>query len=401
MQMATKRASLRAGIGLAIGVAAWPAWANASKSAGCQGVLAATWQTKLGFTAGLVQVLVDARQGLIWRVMSQIALPTRGHGLALSPSGDVLISARRPGDWLLRWQPFADASRGGYQTHAQWHWLSGDMRLNGHVLELPRTDSAAAVVLTTETDSGSGEGFVVVRSAPSLQPLHRWPTGGCDPHELLVLPSALGALPAGTVMVANGGIATQTELGRHKLALDVMDASLVAMCPNTGCLLQRWTLADRRLSIRHVAWSSTTKRLGVALQAQHGTALARASSPVFAVCDGVTLNISSAQADGMSQGMQGYGASVCGDGGSGFWVTSPIANKLARFDTKAHRLHATPAFIDMPQVCAVALSNMGSQCMPLTAGGSAIRVGNTLATAVGAQAQDVVQFDNHWHIVTC
>jgi hypothetical protein len=122
---------------------------------------------------------------------------------------------------------------------------------------------------------------------------------------------------------------------------------------------------------------------------------------VFAVCDGVTLNISSAQADGMSQGMQGYGASVCGDGGSGFWVTSPIANKLARFDTKAHRLHATPAFIDMPQVCAVALSNMGSQCMPLTAGGSAIRVGNTLAIAVGAQAQDVVQFDNHWHIVTC
>jgi hypothetical protein len=328
--------------------------------------------------------------------MSHVVLPTRAHGLHVNSSGEVLISARRPGEWLLRWQPFPDTSDGALQTNLQWHWLSGDTRLNGHVLELTPTDASANVVLTTETDSGSGEGFVVVRSAHTLQPLHRWPTGGRDPHELVVLPSALGTLPAGTVMVANGGIATQTEMGRQKLSLDVMDASLVAMCPRTGGVLKRWTVADSRLSIRHLAWNSVTNRLGVALQAQHDTVLSRANSPVLAVCDGVTLTIASPQGGDMAHAMQGYGGSVCSDGASGFWVTSPLANKAACFDTDAKIRNATPAFIDMPQVCAIALSNRDGAFLPLMAGGSAMYVGNTLATAVGAVALDVVQFDNHW-----
>ncbi|EGI77093.1 DUF1513 domain-containing protein [Hylemonella gracilis] len=310
--------------------------------------LLAAWRHQAQEHIGLVD-LGDAA----WRVRWQLALPTRAHGLWAEADGGVLAVARRPGDWLLRWRPQGDATGATEQGATQWCWIEDDRRFNGHVIASVPASQAPGTLWTTETELEDGQGLLGVRDAVTLEKRDEWPTHGRDPHQLLALPRAVGRFAAGTLMVANGGIPTLPETGRAKLLdqrlkQERMDASLVALHPGTGELLEQWRLADPYLSIRHLAFDLRSGRLGIALQAEHPDPLTRQAAPVLAVWDGRDVR----PAEPLPQGqpsLQGYGGDIVAwpratsDDPGGFAVSCVRADALALFDAEG-RWRATLPF---------------------------------------------------------
>ena len=286
-----------------------PAWA--ARTAGTR--LISAWQTSNQHRIGVIAV-----DGARWSVQRSLAVPTRAHGLLLEAGGSVLAAARRPGDWLLRWHPVSG------QT--QWHWIEGDRRFNGHAVASPDGQT----IWTTETDLDTAQGRLATRDAKTLEKSAEWATQGMDPHELIVLPQRVGEIPAGSLLVANGGIPTLPETGRSKRQLDRMDASLVALDPRGGAVLGQWRLDDPYLSIRHLAWDPVSRTVGIALQAEHPDAEAKRRAPVFAAWNGQRLQASLAQ-----PAVQGYGGDICALPEGGFVVSCPRADALALFGADA------------------------------------------------------------------
>ncbi len=232
------------------------------------------------------------------RVRASQDVPTRAHGLAVEPEGTLLALARRPGDWLVRWRP-----TGG---KALWHWNSGGRTFNGHV------ERRGDAIFTTETDHESGRGVIVLRDAASLRERAVWPTHGRDPHDFLF--DGEGAL-----WVANGGIGADAATGRVK-DTRAMDASLVRLNARSGALLGQWRLADRKLSLRHLALAGDG-RIGIALQAEHDDAANRAAAPLLALWqDGVLRPVPGPAA-------AGYGGDIA-TLGDGFVISAPRSGRL-------------------------------------------------------------------------
>lgn len=295
---------------LGAGLAPWSALAGAA--APQPSALLTAWQTDLEQYLGLIDLSAPD-----WRVRKRLKLPTRAHGLVSEANGHVIAVARRPGDWLLRWHP-QDGS-------AQWQWIEVDRRFNGHALQ----HGGAPVLFTTETDQQSGNGMLAVRDLTRLNKMDEWPSHGLDPHEMLRLPQAVSGFPAGTLLVANGGIPTRAETGRSK-QLDGMDASLVALDPDNGHLLGQWRLDDPRLSIRHLAWDPVSRSVGIALQAEHSDAAQRLAAPVLAVWNGAQLQATTGPRD-----TQGYAGDICARPDGGFALSCPRADRILLFDAQA------------------------------------------------------------------
>lgn len=340
---------------LAAGLAA-PALAS-----GTDTDLIASWAEAGRYHAGRLSVGSGGAQ-----VRSRIELPTRAHGLALEADGAVLVAARRPGDWLLRWRP-----EGG---EPQWHWVDDDRRLNGHVL--PSSDGR--FVWTTETDQANASGLIGLRDARTLEKTGEWATQGMDPHEMLVLPEAVGDVPAGALLVANGGIPTQSETGRSHRDLSRMDPSLVALDPARGAVLGQWRLHDPRLSVRHLAWDPVSRRVGIALQAEHDDEAARRDAPLLATWDGHALCASPPMVNAL-----GYGGDICARAGGGFWLSATRANAL---------LGLTPNGVIAERVALPSAGALAAQAGHAWAGGAAAVWSDGQRQAWPA----ALQIDNHW-----
>lgn len=334
--------------------------------------LVAAWQSRDDQHIGLLSVSENT-----WSVQRSLKVPTRAHGLWHEADGQVLAVARRPGDWLLRWDPVSGRT--------QWHWIDGDRRFNGHVITLGQT------LWTTEIDLDSAQGLLGVRDARTLEKTDEWPTQGMDPHQLLALPVPVGDYPAGTLMVANGGIPTLPETGRSKRQLGRMDASLVALHPTNGEILGQWRLADPYLSIRHLAWDANTRTLGIALQAEHPDASLRTAAPVLAVWNGQALRAAHGQ-----PAVAGYGGDICALPGGGFAVSCPRVNALVLFDAQGGWYKS----IAHPQAYALAAN---ADRWWLASGRSVDGIlqgqpsGEALARSPDGWAD--TQIDNHWVLV--
>lgn len=216
------------------------------------------------------------------QITRSMVMPGRAHGLQLMPDGGWVVVANRPGAWLLR----VDAE-GRVQAR---HRIADDRpqrTFNGHV----QPDATGRWLYTTETDPADGSGWVSVRDAVTLARVSQFATGGVDPHQ--VLPDA-----AGRLIVAVGGI--PRDLAGKRIDQASMAPSLLHVDPATGEAVGRWTLADPRLSIRHLAWGAGAEPLlGVALQAEHADPAARRAAPLLAVWDGQDLQVvPAALADG-------------------------------------------------------------------------------------------------------
>ena len=352
------------------------AWA----SAGPVQRLGATWQS----ASGHHQVGVLTLGGAALQVSAALDVPTRAHGVWAEPGGGLLAVSRRPGDWLLRWQPGSGA--------ALWAWAEADRAFNGHVI----ASADRRTLYTTETDLETGQGLIGVRDAASLEKTGEWPSHGMDPHELL-----LDA--GGSLLVANGGIPTQAESGRAKLHMERMDSSLVRLDAASGELQGQWRLPDKRLSLRHLAWGPVAddsasgsgnkngqRLLGIAMQAEHDNPLARAAAPVLAVFDGRQLRTHDA---GASLPIHGYGGDiVCVNGR--FAVSCPHDNGVALWQGSG----SWSGFMPLQQACALAShrAGIGAPGPSLWIGGSQGALAQAGTGDLSAASLDGMKLDNHW-----
>lgn len=361
---------------LALAGAACPSlWAGEAKAT----TLAAAWQRGSQQYLGLL-LASDGRL----EPRAALPMPTRPHGLLVEPGGSVLAFARRPGDWLLRWHPKTG------QT--QWQWQDDDRRLNGHGVHV-----GEHLIATTETDRETGQGWLGVRDRATLDLIDAWPTHGRDPHQLLVLPQALGRWPAGTLLVANGGVLTRPETGRSKVYGERLDASLVALAPESGRLLGQWRLDDPYLSIRHLAWHPQSRTLGIALQAEHATEAERHAAPVLAVWEGERLLPARSQ-----PALGGYGGDIValpsgplGHPG-GFAVACTRSDALAWFSADGHFARA----MAHAQSCALACN--GGSCWNAGRDGVLVNASDAMGPVSAIHSPFRVaaelQIDNHWQL---
>lgn len=294
-----------------LGLAAqWPTRAFAARQEPASAAqLAAAWNDGEQMYVGIVQAST-ATPSL--QTLRAEPVPTRAHGMAALRDGSLIFASRRPGDWLVRLRPDS--------TAAQWLWIETDRAFNGHVIE----SADGRHLYTTETDLDNGQGLIGVRDASTLEKIAEWPSGSMDPHQLLLDSD-------GSLVVANGGIPSQTETGRRKLRLDHMDSSIARLLPTArGAMAGQWRLPDPRLSLRHlswgpqVAWAPQQRWLGIALQAEHDAMAARAQAPVLAFFDGSKLH--AAPLPGGVE-LAGYGGDI-GCTGQHFAVSCPRANQL-------------------------------------------------------------------------
>lgn len=368
-----------------------PAFSQVAANEASQGLLAAAWMQGEQMQVGIVQMSRQPGQAL--QRLQSLDVPTRAHGMAVLRDGSVVFASRRPGDWLVRLRP------GQAAEDAQWLWIEPDRVFNGHVIE----SADARYLYTTETDLEDAQGLIGVRDAVTLEKLAEWRTGGMDPHQLLLDTD-------GSLVVANGGIPTQSETGRRKLQLDHMDSSIVRLLPaSEGRIAGLWKLDDNRLSLRHLSWGPAVAHaperrwLGIALQAEHRDSALRANAPVLALFDGERLH-----AVPLPEGqppLAGYGGDI-GSDGQWFAVSCPRANTISWWQPPAGRegqgrcLHRS----DMPGVYCVAnssvsLDGQGRSLAPQPA----LWMGGTGQARLQQRQQQVhtaglggVALDNHW-----
>ena len=252
------------------------------------------------YHAGVLAADWDSRK---LAIRYELPLPTRPHGLLAEADGGLLVIGVRPGTWILR----CDAS-GKITQQLKLSDEASNTSLNGHAVPAQTAD----VIYTTETDSKTGRGKIGVRDRLSLRKLDEWDTHGIDPHQVLLDQN-------GHLVIANGGVPRTAS--DKKFDLHRMDSSLVKLDSKTGRLLQQWQLDDKRLSMRHLAWSDSSvdgqRYLGIAMQAEHDDPLKRAVAPIMAVLDGEVLSLPTRANDGV-----GYAGDITAANNGGFVLSS-------------------------------------------------------------------------------
>nr|WP_315238483.1 DUF1513 domain-containing protein [uncultured Albidiferax sp.] len=227
-------------------------------------------------TPGLLTswVVDDQAWAGVWQLGSAprgVALPKRAHEVlvlhpALGLPGQALAVARRPGEYLLRFDTRSARA-------VLWHDIEDDRVLCGHASYA--LDGSA--LYTTETSTDTGAGFIAVRDPVSLEKIREFPSGGLDPHMVLVEAD-------GTLLVANGGLLNLPETGRTKLNVQQMDSCIARLDAATGTLRQAWRASDPYLSLRHLA-RAPNGTVAIAMQAEHANATARRNAPLLALLD--------------------------------------------------------------------------------------------------------------------
>jgi uncharacterized protein len=172
------------------------------------------------------------------RVLMDVALPARGHGIAVNHRGDTaVVLARRPGDFMVVIDLVGRRVLQRLRTPA-------DRHLFGHAVFSPDD----RLLLTTENDFERGEGRIALYAADDgFRRVDEYASHGIGPHELALLPGG------DVLVVANGGILTHPDMPRAKLNLDDMRSTLSYLQLSDGRLLADYPAPSQRLSIRHLA----------------------------------------------------------------------------------------------------------------------------------------------------
>jgi uncharacterized protein len=300
-----------------------------------------------------------------------IALPARAHQLLALPnaqhgSTQVLVLARRPGEYLLRMDPQNNKA-------LQWLTMEDDRYLGGHAV----LSREGRTFFTTETDGDSGQGLIAERELNTLKKLREFPSGGIGPHALLQEPS-------GTLLVANGGILNLPETGRRKLNLGRMDSNLTRLDLQSGQVLAKYRLQDPFLSMRHLALAPDGT-VGVALQAEHSDLQDCQRAPVLALLKEDNLQSVTWKTEQPVADWDGYTGDIC-YAQAQFWVSAPRAGWLLRLNSDLELIFTQA----LPKVCPLATNGQH-----LVAGGQQSAVHYFSADANPALHPVFTSWDNH------
>lgn len=173
-------------------------------------------------------------------IVSTHLLPGRGHGFATSVASQWLVAfARRPGNFAVALHKTRASGPVAFHTPGDRHFYGhGAFSPDGHVL------------FAAENAFETGDGVIGLYDATGgFTRIGEFPSHGKGPHEIVLMPDGK------TLCVANGGIRTHPDQGRHKLNLPTMAPSIALIDTETGTLLSSHALPARlhRLSLRHMA----------------------------------------------------------------------------------------------------------------------------------------------------
>lgn len=358
-----------------------PAWVHANEATAAPDestLIVAAWrgaQLDSPQRVGLLEA--DWRSREI-RIRWQHVVPTRAHGFEIDQHGIVAV-ALRPGAWLMR---FGRDGRvmARAKPYASARVALSDLRFNGHVV----SSRSGERVYATMTDAISGRGWIGVHDAATLEAIDAWPSHGLEPHQLLL--DAHGQL-----MVAHGGIHRGSD--DRKLDLDRMDSSLARIDTLDGRLIGRWSLDDRRLSLRHIAWSTTqdasSPLLGIALQAEHDDAARRRDAPALAVWDGQQLRVPTRDAQA-----QGYAGDIAPAPGGGFVISNPRAQQVLWWTpSQPAALHAVAR---LKEACALTAWPHDGAVGALVAAARGVGRWHPSIDPAMLPWPQAMAFDNHW-----
>jgi len=219
------------------------------------------------------------------------------------------------------------------------------------------------VLYSSEQLHEDGAGVIALRDALTLALRGEWPTGGTDPHQMLLV--------GDTLYVANGGVPTRPETGRAKLALPTMDSSLIAFDVKSGKRAGPWRVEDPRLSLRHLAWHAGTATLGIALQAEHDDAAQRARAPLLALFDARSLRSIAPPADRPNDGA-GYAGDIAA-AADGFVLSASRAGSLQGWSPRT----GWTAPVPLAEACALAAGPFASKPLALGVSGFCADAGET------------------------
>jgi uncharacterized protein len=368
------RFSRRALLGLGIGAVACPLTQAIAQPE--QVRLAFAWRGPSESDAhhiGVMSIERDARQAVITQ---RLPVPSRAHGFAALPDGGYIAVANRPGTWLWR------IDRAGQVAARAEAAPDSLQRFSGHVA----VTMDGQHLLSTETrwaeDPRDHTGWVVCRRVGDLAEVERWPSGGRDPHDLLITLD-------GSCWVANGGLVRDRQ-GRKWPGADV-ESSLCRLDVRSGAIKGRWSLADPALSMRHLAHdpSADGPSIGVALQAEHPDPLQRRVAPTLAVwSEAGGLVVQPVEAS-----LQGHAGDIVPTPGGGYAESHAQVGRAARWQG---------ASTGNPWATLAQLSQASAMACDTPAGGLWIASARGLAWWHPREAPwmapwpEALAADNHW-----
>jgi len=197
-------------------------------------------------------VLIDA-EGL-----NGFALPGRAHALTRLPSGEVVLTGRRPGSFAAIVDPETP------ESHARLFAPVAGHRFAGHAALSPD----GRVLATSEIDAETGDGAVVMRDARNGMAKAKF-AAGIEPHDLLF------ARGGSRLVVALGGIAKAAEVKGPAINAGNIESAIVELDPGSGAVLLRHVLpADlKSLSLRHIALAPDGETIAFGMQDQDRSVL--------------------------------------------------------------------------------------------------------------------------------
>jgi uncharacterized protein len=262
--------------------------------------------------------------------LTQLALPERGHHIAINPQRNFLVSvARRPGTSLV----LVELTSGELIHQLT---VPADRHLYGHGVF--STDGAWFYTTENAFDDLSESSGKLVQWAvegqgksATLTRVRETSTGGVGPHELLLMPDD------DTLVIANGGIRTHPRHDRDILNLSTMLPSLSYVQSSTGSLVEQQFLPAEfhQSSIRHLDVNAAGKVV-VAMQFEGEAYL---QVPLLATHQrGTALQLLLASPEVQTQMQQYVGSVRFAQDGRHFAATCPRGNLLTIWSADSGQL---------------------------------------------------------------
>lgn len=335
---------------------------------GCANLVSPQQTTIVGCSRshqGTFGVVAATEQG---KSIYRVALPERGHGIAIQPQGDLAVAfARRPGRYM---QAF------NHKTGEEWGIRPADPKRHyyGHGV----FSSNGKLLYATEGVSGTSDGIIgVYRVEPGFPKIMEFSGFGIGPHEVVLVDDK-------TLAVGVGGVHTN---GRAALNIETMQPALVYLSTETGDVLESVTLNDKKLSIRHLSTTSD----GRILCGQQYRGEPEYGAPLVAIHRrGEKLQVLNAEPEQWLR-FNHYIASISVLDGL-VLATSPRGNCYGIWDLSTNMLLEINS---LPDASGVGVKN--SHWLVGSGTGKVLQVKSSLAAS---SHQTDVMWDNHWSIIS-
>ncbi|WP_196588363.1 DUF1513 domain-containing protein [Aliivibrio fischeri] len=300
-----------------------------------------------------------------------IPLPERGHGVAISPNGELGVAfARRPGNYM---QLFNIETGKSYAITAS----SPDRYFYGHGV----FSSDGMTLYTTEGEKKTSQGIIGVYQLRDHQliKINEFSGFGIGPHEVIRVDDT-------TLAIGVGGVHTD---GRTPLNLESMQPALVYLSTESGEVVESVGLDDHKLSIRHLSQTHD----GRVLCGQQYRGEPEDGVPLVAIHQrgGALIPLKAEPEEWLR--FNHYIASIAVLG-THVVATSPRGNCYGAWDLETNQLTEIVSLVDASGVV-VEQSGLNSPQWHISSGSG--KVVNRTESGIVTSHQTNVMWDNHWN----